>query len=1257
MGTIKRLYVEKKREYDTEARKYYTDLKQNVGILNLENLRLLKRYDVSGLTEEEYLNVKTTILSEPPVDSIYDEILPADPDEKIIAVEYLPGQFDQRADSASQCIQIMTLKKRPLVLSANIFVFRGDISREQMNQIKNYLINPVDSREAHAKKPTTLEMDFSPPPPIQKIGDFRSKNREEMEELRVRLELAMSSDDFLFCQDYFKNRCHRDPFITEIKMLDTYWSDHCRHTTFNTRIKNVQLKEGPFSHPIEQAYRDLKKTFAFTGLDPDRDMSLMNIATLSVREMKKRGLLEDLEESGEINACSIIREISTGNKREKWLIMFKNETHNHPTEIEPFGGAATCLGGAIRDPLSGRSFVYQAMRVTGCADPRTAIQDTLPGKLPQRKITREAAHGYSSYGNQIGLATGQVVEIYHPGYMAKRMEVGAVIGAVPQKNVIRKEPDPGDVILLIGGRTGRDGIGGATGSSKEHTEASIHTASAEVQKGNAPEERKLQRLFRNSEACLLIKKCNDFGAGGVSVAVGELADGVDIQLDRIPKKYQGLDGTELALSESQERMAVVAAPENVEKLSRLAREENLEATVIATVTAEKRLKMFWRDQTIVDIHREFIDTNGVRQTTGVEVVTPSEKKSYFQTAVTSAGSGRDIEDDWMANLQDLNVCRQQGLVERFDHSIGARSVLMSQGGRTQETPVEAMVAKIPVYEGEPDQGTVMGFGFNPDISSWSPFHGAVYAVIESVAKIVATGGAYQTIRLSMQEYFEKLGNNKSRWGKPFGALLGAQHVMSQLGIPSIGGKDSMSGSFKDLDVPPTLIAFGVTTLELKHVVSPEFKKTGSTVITIKLNRDRYEMPDLTQFKKICDWIHDGIRKQKILSAQTVRTGGIAAAISKMALGNQIGFKFSGSPDPTSLFSPDYGSFILEMAEGFEPETIDKSIGCTVLGKTTEEPAIASGSFSIPLPDIFRHWKSPLEKTFPTGTDQKNTAVQIPEFTERAAVRPAATIARPRVVIPIFPGTNCEYDTDMTFTKFGAEVTQLVFRNLTPTDIEESINLLKETVNNSQIIVIPGGFSSGDEPDGSGKFIAAVFRNPGIQEAVMNLLQNRDGLILGICNGFQALIKLGLVPFGEIRELTEESPTITFNTIGRHMSRVTRTRVASTLSPWYMHSETGEIHLAPISHGEGRFVADEKLIRELAQNGQIATQYVNIEGRPTMTFPDNPNGSEYAIEGITSPDGRILGKMAHPERIAPHVGKNIPELKEHPIFKAGVDYFL
>ncbi|PKM83440.1 MAG: phosphoribosylformylglycinamidine synthase [Firmicutes bacterium HGW-Firmicutes-14] len=1256
---VRRVFVEKKKGFDVEAQGLFHDLKENLGISALESIRIVNRYDISGITDEEYSQARSSIFAEPPVDSVFDEILETGGDERVFAMEYLPGQYDQRADSAAQCIQILTQKEKPAVLSAKVIILTGEITDDEFKKIKNYCINPVDSREASLDKPAKLEIECAVPPDVEVIQGFTGMSAGDLELLMDGMGFAMSFEDLRFLQEYFRDTEKRDPTVTELRVVDTYWSDHCRHTTFLTEITDVEFEKGTLNKPVQEAYREYLDSRKFVYGDREKDICLMDIATLGMKELKKSGRLNDLDESDEINACSITVNVDVNGNNEEWLVMFKNETHNHPTEIEPFGGAATCLGGAIRDPLSGRSYVFQAMRVTGSGDPRVKIEDTLPGKLPQRKITTEAAAGYSSYGNQIGLATGQVTEVYDENFIAKRMEIGAVIGAVPKRNVVREAPREGDLVLLVGGRTGRDGCGGATGSSKEHTEESIITCGAEVQKGNPPEERKIQRLFRNPEVSAMIKRCNDFGAGGVSVAIGELTDGLEIDLDAVPKKYEGLDGTELAISESQERMAVVVDAENAVKFMQYARAENLEATVVARVTPNRRLKMMWRGKTIVDISRDFLNTNGVKQNTTVSVTMPDEGKNYFKTLLPGVrGSLDDLRKAWMANLRDLNVCCQKGLVERFDSTIGAGTVFLPFGGRFQATPTEGMAAKIPLLEGDTTTGTVMTFGYNPQIAGWSPFHGALYAVIEAVAKVVAMGGSYNKIRLTLQEYFEKLGNDPVRWGKPFSALLGAFVAQKKFGIAAIGGKDSMSGTFKDLNVPPTLVAFAVDVVNVDRVISPEFKKTGSTIVLVPAVRNENELPDFTRLSQSFSRISGLIRKGRVLAAHSVRAGGLAEAVSKMSFGNRLGMTFDCAVMPGSLFSPDYGSIVLEMEEGTDLAEAFGPVEYLVLGRTVEEPVITVNGTDIEIEEAFAAWSGPLEKIFPTKAEAPPVSgkPEIPLYIGRNRVKPAVTTARPRIYMPVFPGTNCEWDTARAFEKAGGTVDIQVVRNLTAIEIEESIDTMVKKIENSQIIMIPGGFSGGDEPDGSGKFIATAFRNPRVREAVMKMLKQRDGLMLGICNGFQALIKLGLVPYGEIIDVTEDCPTLTFNTIGRHASCMVRTKVVSTLSPWFSNVSAGDTFTIAISHGEGRFAAREEDIRKMAQNGQVATQYVDLEGHPTYDIAFNPNGSLYAVEGITSPDGRVLGKMGHSERIGTNVAKNVPGEKDQKVFEAGVNYF-
>ncbi|EYE89263.1 phosphoribosylformylglycinamidine synthase [Fervidicella metallireducens AeB] len=1254
---VRRLYVEKKEGFNVEAKSLLKEIKNTLGIKGFENVRIFNRYDISGINDEEYLRARNTIFSEPPVDNVFDEHLDVSDNEKIFAIEYLPGQYDQRADSASQCVQILTQKERPIVHSAKVIVLKGDINSEEFKQIKGYCINPVDSREASLEKPSSLELEELVPEDVEIIDRFINMDEKELKNFLITHGLAMSFEDLVYVNNYFKNVEKRNPSITEIKVIDTYWSDHCRHTTFHTKINKVDIKSGKLTTPISISYENYLKSREFVYGKEGKDISLMDIAVIGMKELRKKGLLDDLDVSDEINACSIVVDVDVNGASEKWLVMFKNETHNHPTEIEPFGGAATCLGGAIRDPLSGRGYVYQAMRVTGSGDPRTRIEDTLPGKLPQRKITTEAANGYSSYGNQIGLATGQVAEIYDEGFIAKRMEVGAVIAAAPKENVVRERPVDGDVVILVGGRTGRDGCGGATGSSKEHNEESILTCGAEVQKGNAPTERKIQRLFRNPEVSRLIKKCNDFGAGGVSVAIGELTDGLEINLDLIPKKYEGLDGTELAISESQERMAVVVSKENAESFIRFANEENLEATIVAEVKSHNRLKMTWRGKTIVDISRDFLNTNGVKQETDVVVETPIEGENYFQKAlIGNVSTNINVKEAWLNTLMDLNVCGQKGLVEKFDSTIGAGTVIMPFGGKYQLTPSEAMIAKIPILKGETKTATIMSYGYNPKLAKWSPFHGAVYSIVEAVSKIVAVGGDYRKTRLSLQEYFEKLGNIPEKWGKPFSALLGAYYVQNRLNIPAIGGKDSMSGTFKNLDVPPTLIAFAVNVINTDKVISPEFKNVNSKVVIIPVTRDEFELPDFEVLKKNYMRVYELINEGMVNAAHTIRMGGVAEAISKMSFGNKIGFKFINDIDVKELFTPDYGSIILEMDNSVNLDEALKDIDYKLIGETKEESVITICGLDIKIDEMIESWMGVLENIFPIKTEIIEETPIDKIYNKGKIIRPSISLPKPRVLITVFPGTNCEYDSVRAFEKAGAHVDTVIFRNLSSKDIEDSIDTMVKFIDNSQIIMIPGGFSAGDEPDGSGKFIATVFRNPRIKQAVMNLIKNRDGLMLGICNGFQALIKLGLVPYGEIVDVDCTCPTLTYNKIGRHQSKIVRTKVVSNLSPWFNNVNVGDIHTIPISHGEGRFIASKEFIENLFEKGQISTQYVDFENRPTYDIDFNPNGSYEAIEGITSPDGRILGKMAHSERIGDNILKNIPGNKDQRLFEAGVNYF-
>ncbi len=1244
---IRRIYVEKKKGCDIEAGQLYTDVKENLEISELEGLRILYRYDVEDISEEAFEAAKTTIFSEPPVDNVYIEGFDIAEDEYVFGMEYLPGQYDQRADSAMQCVQIVSGDDKAVISAAKIFVLKGKLMADSIEKIKNYCINPVDSREASMEKPKTLRMNLNIPTSVETIAGFIDKSEDELKAFRAELGLAMSDADIIFCQEYFRDTEKRDPSITEIRVIDTYWSDHCRHTTFATNITDVEIEEGKYKKVISDAYKtylDLRKELG----RENKPQCLMDIAVIGMRALKKQGKLDNFDESEEINACSIVVPVDIDGKYEDYLIMFKNETHNHPTEIEPFGGAATCIGGCIRDPLSGRSYVYQAMRVTGAGDPTVPVSAALPGKLPQSKLVRSAAQGYSSYGNQIGLATGQVTEIYDEGYVTKRMEIGAVIAAARKSDVIRERPEKGDLIILTGGRTGRDGCGGATGSSKEHTEESILTCGAEVQKGNAPTERKIQRLFRNSEVSRMIKRCNDFGAGGVSVAIGELAEGLEINLDLVPKKYEGLDGTELAISESQERMAVVVDPENADRFIELANGENLEATVVATVTDDRRLKMFWNDKDIVNISRDFLDTNGAAQYSKVFVKSPADKPA-------KESADGDIKQKWLDNLSKLNVACQKGLAERFDSTIGAGTVLMPFGGTNQMTPIEAMAAKVPVLKGETNTATLMSFGYNPEVAKWSPFHGTCYAVVESVAKIVAAGGNYSSCRLTFQEYFEHLGTEPERWGKPFSALLGALVAQMRLGTAAIGGKDSMSGTFKDMDVPPTLVSFAVDAVNADNIISPEFKTIDSAIVKLTASYHKNDMPVFTDLIKNFEKVSKLIKERKVISAATIGIGGIAAAVSKMSFGNDIGAVIN----ETDLFDYEYGSFILEIPyDSGDIENMLKGYNYKIIGYTTEDACIRANGVSITLDEAKRAWFKKLEKTFPTKyyKDFDKIDLTLKPFEIAIKKHSGKGIAAPRVFIPVFPGSNCEYDTAKAFERAGAVVDTFVVCNLTTDWLEQSIDKMAKMIDNSQIIMIPGGFSAGDEPEGSGKFIAAVFRNHKVKDATMRLLKERDGLMLGICNGFQALIKLGLVPYGEIRDMEDNSPTLTFNTIGRHVSCLADTKIISNKSPWLWNTSVGSVHRVAFSHGEGRFMADETVIKALAENGQIATQYVDNHSVPTYDIRYNPNGSVYSVEGITSPDGRVFGKMGHSERYAKGLFKNVPGEKDQKIFLSGVEYF-
>ena len=1246
---VKRVLVEKKPGFRVEAVGMLKDLQSNLFLKNLEEVRVLYRYDIDNLSEETYRKAITRILSEAPVDDVYEMEVPGLENEgAMFAVEYLPGQYDQRADAAEQCIRILKAEEDPKVNCARVIVLKGNLSEEEVAAVKSYCINAVDSREAALELPETLDMEYGIPEDVAIVEGFISKSEDEIADMVKELGLAMSKQDLLHTQKYFRDEEKRDPSITEIRVLDTYWSDHCRHTTFGTVIEDVEIEDTDLNQPLKAAFQEYLDGRKKLNRE-NKPFCLMDVALMAMRELKAAGKLEDQEESDEINACSIVIPVDVDGHEEEWLLQFKNETHNHPTEIEPFGGAATCLGGAIRDPLSGRSYVYQAMRITGGADPTVSVKDTIAGKLPQRKIAREAAKGYSSYGNQIGLATGYVKEIYHPGYMAKHMELGAVVAATPRDKVTRLHADPGDVVILLGGRTGRDGCGGATGSSKAHTEESINTCGAEVQKGNAPTERKLQRLFRNPEASRIIKICNDFGAGGVCVAIGELAPGLQIDLDLVPKKYAGLDGTELAISESQERMAVVVDRKDAERFMELATEENLESTKVADVTEEARLVMHWRGKTIVDMARSFLDTNGAPSYTKIIAQAP---EAEMPVSLPEQAAAEDFGQQVKNIVSDLAVCSQKGLVEMFDSSIGASTVLMPYGGKYQMTPIQTMAAKIPVGYGETTTASLMAYGYDPYMMSWSPFHGAMYAVLESVAKITAAGGDYKKIRFTFQEYFERLDQVYTRWGKPFAALLGAYKAQKELGLPSIGGKDSMSGSFQDIHVPPTLVSLAVAVASTHDIVTPEFKIPGNKAVLLPVALDAQKVPDWTGAMKLYDAVQDAMKAGKVKSAYAIGAGGVLEAVVKMALGNHYGFSFCDCA-PISE-APVYGSLVVEVTEdglfeGFNP---------VVLGTVTEDGVYTFKGQSIDTAAVEDSYTGKLERVYKTQTQEDPDCGGVPLFyaPEKKIYTGNKLNAKPRVFLPVFPGTNCEYDTARAFAQAGAEPDIFVFRNQTPSDILYSIEEMKKRINQAQILMLSGGFSAGDEPEGSAKFIATVFSNPEIMEATMELLKVRDGLALGICNGFQALIKLGLVPYGEIRDLKSEAPTLTYNTIGRHASCVSMTRIVSNLSPWMSKTNPGEVHAIPISHGEGRFIASPEMLAQLKANGQIATQYVDLNGEPTMDIAYNPNGSLWAIEGITSPDGRVLGKMGHSERKGNFVGKNIPGNKDQKIFEAGVEYF-
>ena len=1263
---VRRVYVEKREAYATEATQLTKDLRNNVGLDGLEKVRLFNRYDVEGITDTAWEEACRSIFSEPQVDLVYPETLPIESGAQMLAIELLPGQYDQRADSAAQCVQILTQQQRPEIDTARIYLFYGSIGNDGLDRIRRYLINPIESREASLEKPESLQQVMPPPEPVPLIHGFISSEKPENHATIQSLGLAMSAQDLAFCQEYFHKTENRDPSVTEMKVIDTYWSDHCRHTTFLTEISHARFEEGLLNEPVQEAwntYMHARKTL-YGNRASEKPACLMDLAVIAMKEMRSQGLLDDVEESEEINACSIIVPVLMDDREEEWLVMFKNETHNHPTEIEPFGGAATCLGGAIRDPLSGRSYVYQAMRITGCGNPLTPMSQTLPGKLPQIRITQDASAGYSSYGNQVGVATGYVREYYHDRFVAKRMELGAVIGATPRNRVTRQTPAPGDVILLVGGQTGRDGCGGATGSSVEHDETSLYTRGAEVQKGNAPTERKIQRLFRHEKASKMIKKCNDFGAGGIAVAIGELADGLSILLDKVPKKYEGLDGTELAISESQERMAVVVDPSDAEAFIRIAEKENLEAVQVAQVTDCRRLVMEWNGQSIVDISRDFLDTNGVRQQTTVSVDLPDEIESpLLQVKRTEELSMNDKNEEtffdiWIDHIRQLHVCSQKGLIDKFDSTVGAGTVLMPLGGKYQLTPAEGMAAKLPVTHEDTVTVTGMAAGYNPDIACWSPFHGAYYAVIESLSRLTAMGFSIAHARLSFQEYFEKPGENPSRWGKPLAALLGAYHLQKSLGIPAIGGKDSMSGTYKDLDVPPTLVSFAVAIGSIDCICSPEFKSTDHPVVWLRAPIDEYQLIDTHIFKSLCRHIQQMIAAKKIIAAKTTGPGGIAGALTEMCMGNFVGFQFSPDVEPTSLplFVPAHGGFIVEMADQAACADLVRLFDGKPIGKTVSEPVIRLGSSQATLNGLKSAWTETLEPVFPTYASTATTLVPNSLYSAPSKKRYPSITGKPTVVIPAFPGTNCEVDSARAFEKAGALTETLVFRNLTSGMIEESVEALAAAINRSQILMLPGGFSAGDEPDGSGKFITVIFRNPRLQQAVHDLLSRRDGLILGICNGFQALVKLGLVPYGEIRQPDAQSPTLAVNTIGRHVSGLVTTRISSTLSPWFSAMSPGDVHVLPVSHGEGRFVAREEDLQRWFAAGQVAAQYVDETGMPRMSINANPNGSMAAVEALTSPDGRVLGKMAHSERWHNGLYQNVPGDKDQKIFESGVAYF-
>lgn len=1248
MSQVRRVYVEKKEPFAVKAKELQEEIRSYLGIKNVSKVRVLVRYDIQNLSEETYRKALVTVFSEPPVDHLYEETFELN-GGRTFSVEFLPGQFDQRADSAEQCLKLLKEEEEPVIKTAVTYVIEGKITDDEFEALKAHCINPVDSRETNLVKPETLMTEFEEPAEVPIFDGFKSMDENELNELYQSLGLAMTFKDFQHIQNYFKEEEDRDPSMTEIRVLDTYWSDHCRHTTFSTELKGITFEDGYYKKPMVETYEKYLADRAeiFKGRE-DKFICLMDLALMAMRKLKNEGKLADLEESEEINACSIVVPVEIDGTKEEWLISFKNETHNHPTEIEPFGGAATCLGGAIRDPLSGRSYVYQAMRVTGAADPTISVKDTLKGKLPQKKLVRGAANGYSSYGNQIGLATGYVKEIYHPDYVAKRMEIGAVMGAAPRKNVVRESSDPGDIIILLGGRTGRDGCGGATGSSKVHTEESIETCGAEVQKGNPPTERKIQRLFRREEVSRLIKKCNDFGAGGVSVAIGELADGLHIHLDKVPKKYAGLDGTEISISESQERMAVVVDAKNVKKFLEYAKEENLEAVEVAEVTKEPRLVMIWRGKEIVNISRAFLDTNGAHQETSVHVEIPRKENTYFKSK-----SVTDVKTAWLQTLKDLNVCSQKGLVEMFDSSIGAGSVYMPFGGKYQLTETQSMIAKLPVLKGQTDTVTIMSYGFDPYLSSWSPFHGAVYAILESVARIVAAGGDYRKIRFTFQEYFRRMTEDPSRWSQPFAALLGAYSAQMGFALPSIGGKDSMSGSFHEIDVPPTLVSFAVDIAKHQDIISPELKQAGNKILRFTINKDEFDLPDYHQVMKLYEAIYELIQKNVIVSAYALDGKGLVAAMSKMSFGNKMGIQMNDSVESGSLFAPAIGDLVVEVKADKLHEV---QIPYEYIGEVTNDAKFVYQNVSITIEEALDAWTGTLENIFPTRSKEEEAEIKTDIYRTDKVYICKNKVAKPTVFIPVFPGTNCEYDSAKAFERAGADVIVKVFKNLNAQDIRDSVDEFEKSIRQAQIVMFPGGFSAGDEPEGSAKFFATAFRNQKLKEAVTDLLEKRDGLALGICNGFQALIKLGLVPFGKITEQKVDSPTLTYNTIGRHISKMVYTKVVTNKSPWLQQAELGATYVNPASHGEGRFVASKEWLNQLFANGQVATQYVDETGNPTMNEEWNVNGSYCAIEGITSPDGRILGKMAHSERTDIAVAINIHGQQDMKIFESGVSYF-